>query len=77
MSEFRVVPTMFGEPPDWWDEHKDRSVRNARFHCGTCGRFVKSESIVVTPHWEYGYGSEQDEEGECSVHGKVTVFWRE
>lgn len=78
MSHFVVVnvESLFGD--DEWDRIKADSRSRARYHCSTCGRFVKNASVVVTPHWEYGYGPEQDETGECAQCGPdVWVNWRE
>lgn len=48
-----------------------------RWHCGQCGRFVPSATVRVIPHWEYGYGPEQDTRGVCRTHGEVDVVWPE
>jgi hypothetical protein len=48
----------------------------ARYRCLGCGRFVREATVRVIPHWEYGYGPEQDTRGDCSSCGAdVDVTW--
>lgn len=51
-------------------------ARAARYRCLRCGRFVPAGTVTVVPHWEYGYGPEQDTYGDCAGCGTgVDVTW--
>lgn len=71
LIESTDVADLFGEP----DPLLHPPAHLYRYHCGQCGRFVPFATVEITPHWEYGYGSEQDTEGVCKTHGRVDVIW--
>ena len=63
---------LFGEP----DPLLHPPPSQHRWHCGRCGRFVRFSTVRHIPHWEYGYGAEQDDRGNCSTCGAdVDVVW--
>jgi hypothetical protein len=75
MAAFVLAPADFEPVPA--DVLAALHRRVGRYRCG-CGRFVPAGSVVVTPHHEYGYGSEQDTTGDCRACGPgVGVGWDE
>jgi uncharacterized Fe-S center protein len=61
-----------GDLAAWFDQHREQSIRNYRYHCTKCGRFVPMAS-VVTSYSRPDY--EQLDHGTCLRCGRVEVTW--
>lgn len=51
-------------------------VSRHRWHCSTCGRFVRQATVRKLPPWP-GEADEHDYRGVCPKHGEVDVVWPE
>lgn len=59
---------------DWFAEHQERRIRNYRYHCTRCGRFVPMASVRTSyPGPDY----ERQDHGTCATHGLVEITWGE
>lgn len=47
-----------------------------RWHCSTCGRFVRQATVRKLPPWP-GEADEHEYQGDCPKHGRVDVVWPE